>query len=604
MDLTRRRLLQASAAAGAGLLLPQGLTRAAAGLVPAGVIPFTEPLPTLADLGVLDMTAGGSAVLEMANGQHSFHSAMGSTGTFRYRVPGSSSDHQYLGPVILAEQDVGFDLRVVNSLGRHPLDFAVDPDLVPAGSNDKDHPRAATHLHGGNTTTQSDGGPLDVFSPGDFWDYRYDNTQEAAGLWYHDHAVGITRLNVYAGLASGYLIRNQDDPGDGNVLPAPPYEVPLVIQDRMFRSDGSFDYPPNPFTQRAWAPEFFGDVATVNGKAWPDLPVDRGTYRFRVYNGSNARFYNLKIVDPLGDALVFFQIGSDGGLLNAPVKLNKLLLGPGERADLVVDFAALPPGAVLTLVNDARTPFPNGPRALRRGGAPLRQIMRFTVTDQPGFSALLPTSLRTTPVTPLANNAFTASRHPVAQRRTMTLVEILDPLQGPLTALLNNRMLHDPDFQGAPVASDSLEQWDLVNLTGDAHPIHLHFTQFQVLNRQRIDAVGYHTAVYGPGPLVPGSGTYYGDGVQPYPGQVNPPVAPFLRGGSKSPPANERGWKDTVVAMPGEVTRILVPFGPGAAGDAVDRPMAIGAAHTGTYVWHCHILEHEDNDMMQHYTIV
>jgi FtsP/CotA-like multicopper oxidase with cupredoxin domain len=160
--------------------------------------------------------------------------------------------------------------------------------------------------------------------------------------------------------------------------------------------------------------------------------------------------------------------------------------------------------------------------------------------------------------------------------------------------LLNNRAFHSTDYQSAPIGRDTLEQWDLVNLTGDAHPIHLHFTQFQVLDLQRVDVEGYEQAVYGEEPLVPGSGPYDPPG-------INPPVTPFLVGQPKPPPNNERGWKDTVVAMPGQVTRILVPFGAGAAGGA---PIAIGSSYTGDYVWHCHILEHEDNDMMQRYRIV
>ena len=173
----------------------------------------------------------------------------------------------------------------------------------------------------------------------------------------------------------------------------------------------------------------------------------------------------------------------------------------------------------------------------------------------------------------------------------MTLVEIMDPSDSPLMALLNNRMFMDDDsWQDIEHRADTLERWDIVNLTGDAHPIHLHFTQYQVLNRQRLDAAGYQAATYGAGMLMHQTG--------PYP---PPPPTPFLRGAPIPPPANERGWKDTVLAMPGQVTRILVPFGPGAAGGA---PLAIGRAYTGDYVWHCHILEHEDNDMMQHFRIV
>ncbi len=592
MALTRRRLMQAGAAAGAGLLLPEWMAAPARALVPPGVTPFTEALPTLDDVGVLDMTSaatGATARLDMVNATHRFHSALGETATFAYQVPGTTQT--YLGPVVLARQGTAFDLVVTNRLTGHPLAYALDDELVPDGTDDATAPRTSVHLHGGNTAPASDGSPLDVFVPGESWTYHYGNTQEAAGLWYHDHAVGITRLNVYAGLAGGYLVRNDDDPGDGTTLPPPPYEVPLILQDRMFRPDGTFDYPANmnPTTPRPWAPEFFGDVATVNGKAWPNLDVARGKYRFRVYNGSNARFYRSKLV--VGStALTFLQVGTDGGLLDAPVRLNELLLGPGERADIVVDFAGLAPGTRVVMTNSARIPFPNGPVAEVIGGVPLPRLMQFTVTSAPGaWTDPVPAHLRSTPITRLAAHVTSST-----VRRTMTLVEVLDPAGAPLTALLNNRVFHSTDYQQAPIVSDTLELWELVNLTGDAHPIHLHFTQFQVLDRQRVDVAGYQQAVYGAGALVPGTGAYE-------PPSINPPVTPFLRGRPTPPPANERGWKDTVVAMPGQVTRILVPFGARAAGDA---PLAIGSSFTGDYVWHCHILEHEDNDMMQHYRMV
>jgi spore coat protein A len=588
MTISRRRLFQA----GAGLALPVSFGTAvrAAATVPAGLTMFTEQLPTLAELGIVDATQGGGATLRMVNASHRFHGALGPAATFAYRS--ATGAQTYLGPVIVARRGVPFDLTVSNELGAHPLAFAIDDQLIdqavqegllPAGTNDAVAPRAATHLHGGNTRPEFDGGPLDVFGPGTSFTYSYDNQQEAAGLWYHDHALAITRLNVYAGLAGGYLIRDDDDPGDGSRLPAPPYEVPLVIQDRMFTADGALAYPANqnPTTPRPWAPEFFGDVATVNGKAWPNLDVARGKYRFRVYNGSNARFYLLKFMVG-GTAFAFHQIGTDGGLLDAPVQLNKLTLGPGERADLVVDFATLPAGSKVILTNNARTPFPDGPQARRRGGAPLPQIMRFTVTGASGYTAPLPTALRATRITGLAGR-------PVAATRTMSLVELLDAAEAPLGALLNNRSFSSTDYRTVPVGKDTLEQWELVNTTGDAHPIHLHFTQFQVLNRQRFAVERYAGTTYGDDPLQPGTGPY-----------LPPSVTPYLTGAATPPPANERGWKDTVVAMPGEVTRILVPFGANAAGGA---PLAIGASYTGEYVWHCHILEHEDNDMMQRYVI-
>jgi spore coat protein A len=594
MQLSRRQLLQAGAVAGAGILVhPDAALAARTVAGQAGPLTmFSEQLPTLAELGVLDMRAGGATELWMRDAEHSFHSQLGPTNTFTYRAAGASQT--YLGPVIIAQRGTPFALTVHNQLGAHPLAFAVDTELVPPGSDDATAPRTSTHLHGGNTRPGSDGGPEQVFSPDSSYTYHYDNTQDAAGLWYHDHALGITRLNVYAGLASGYLIRDTPGPsgtgidtGDGTHLPPPPYEVPLVIQDRMFNPDGSFAYPPNPEltdsdgTPRPWAPEFFGDVATVNGKCWPNLDVDRGKYRFRVFNGSNARFYNLKFLAG-GNALTFSQIGTDGGLLDTPAKLNKLVLGPGERADLVVDFAGLPAGSKVVLGNNAPTPYPDGPVSAKQGGVPLREIMQFTVQSRAGYTAPLPAQLRDEPMTRLAGFSTAASRQ-------MALVEVLNTAGIPIMALLNNRPFHSTDI--TEVEGDTLEEWELINTTVDAHPIHLHFTQFQVLNRQRFDVGKYLAAT---GYVDPGTGLVT-------PGQGGSvPVTPFLIGHPTGAPANERGWKDTVVSMPGEVTRIRVPFGAGAAGGA---PLAIGSSFKGEYVWHCHILEHEDNDMMQRFVI-
>ena len=575
MEITRRSLLGASAAAGAGLLLPLHLKTAANAAVPLGVTPFTEALPTLAEMGVIDATKGGTAKIRMVNATHSFHTAMGKTPTFAYRSDGGVQD--YLGPVIVAKRNVPFKLTVVNELGVHPLAGAMDFGIDGAVPLDATAPRAAVHLHGGNTDPANDGDPLDFFGHGASKTYHYGNTQEAAGLWFHDHALGITRLNVFAGLAGGYLVRDANDPGDGSLLPAPPYEVPLVVQDRMFNDDGTFGYPLG--EARNWAPEFFGDVATVNGKAWPNLAVDRGKYRFRVFNGSQARFYNFRF-ESGGSVLDFFQIGTDGGLLNRPVRLSSLLLAPGERADLVVDFAPLSAGAKVILTNDAAEPFPNGDPS----GVP--QIMQFTVTQARGWTKPL-TILRdlranTAPITRLAGLK-------VDKTRSISLVEVHDATTGePTMVLMNNRNFMDPTGK-ITVKSNSLEQWEFINTTVDAHPMHVHFAQFQILDRQAFDVAGYMSAAgYVEG--VPGSGVF-----------PPPPVDKFLvRGSSRPPEVNERGWKDTIVCLPGEVTRVRIPFGPNAVPGS---PMAIGTAFTGPYVSHCHILEHEENDMMMRYVI-
>ena len=591
MRITRRQLLQAGAVAGAGILT-QGYgtgTNRALAAPPGSAGAFTEQLPTLDELGVLDMRGGGSAALWARNTRHRFHEEMGLADALAYQQPGSSQT--YLGPVIIARKGTPFELTLHNAVGRHPLAFAIDKELLPPGSNDATSPRLALHLHGGNTHPRSDGGPEQTFRPGASYTYHYENKQEAAGLWFHDHALGITRLNVYAGLAGGYLLRDArgsgKDTGDGTYLPPPPYEVPLIIQDRMFNPDGSLAYPPNPDltaadgSPRPWAPEFFGDVATVNGKCRPNLDVARGKYRFRMFNGSNARFYDVKLMTE-GPAVPFVQIGTDGGLLNAPVKLYRLILGPGERADVVVDFAGLKPGTRVVLANSARVPYPDGPASIQLGGLPLPDIMQFTVTSKAGYTAPLPDKLRDRPITNLVDRA-------PETRRSMALVEVTNAADVPLMALLNNRRFESDDI--ARVKSDSLEEWELINTTGDAHPIHLHFTQFQVRDRQKFDVDAYlaDTGFVDPatGLLKPGGGETV-------------PSRPFLVGRPKEALANEQGWKDTVVAMPGEVTRIRVPFGARAAGK---DPVAIGSSFKGEYVWHCHILEHEDNDMMQRYVI-
>jgi spore coat protein A, manganese oxidase len=443
MEITRRSLLGVGAAAGAGLLVPLRLPAANAA-IPLGVTPFTEALPTLSDIGVIDATKGGTATIRMVNATHRFHRAMARTPTFAYRSQGGVQD--YLGPVIVAKRDVPFRLTVLNELGAHPLAKAIDYGIDGVVAKDATAPRAAVHLHGGNTDPASDGDPLDFFASGRSKTYRYGNTQEAAGLWFHDHALGITRLNVFAGLAGGYLIRDANDPGDGALLPAPPYEVPLIVQDRRFNANGTFDYPVG--EARPWAPEFFGDVATVNGKAWPNLSVDRGKYRFRVFNGSQARFYNFRF-ESGRSVLDFLQIGTDGGLLDRPVPLHELLLAPGERADLVVDFEHLPRGARVTLTNSANAPYPLGT------DDPLPQIMQFTGTGAWGWTRpltiLKDLRSRTAPITRLG-------RLRVDRTRSISLVEVHDVQGDPTMVLMNNRAFMDPSGT-MTVTSNTLEQW-------------------------------------------------------------------------------------------------------------------------------------------------
>jgi len=571
---TRREFLRlGGSAAAAGLYLsgrPQLFAQFQSLLSrPRSLSKFTEQLPLPP---IIDRRATGGVInLGMANGMHQFHNALPASRTWGY---GGAA---YLGPIIHAMRNVPVTVNATNSLGSHPLDFAIDPNLHGVLSTDATMPRAAVHLHGGNVAPTSDGGPEDTFMPGESYTYSYNNNQEAANIWYHDHALGITRLNVYAGLAGSYWLRDERDTGDANNpigLPAGEFEVPLVLQDKMFDLDGQLAYPMGEFGS-IWAPEFFGDVAVVNGKAFPNLNVARGLYRFRFINGSNSRVYDLR----LSNGQTMYVIGGDGGLLYAPVPLTRLVFAPGERVDVLIDFSGHAPGSTIVMTNNAATPFPSGARSRQLGGVPLRDIMQFTVGAAAGFTGLIPETLRLAPIQPLS----------ATRVRNVSLLEIADPETGvPLTALLNN--LHFDSDQIARPTVNTVEQWNIINTTGDTHPIHLHLVTFQVAARQKFRVENYLETYY---PEIDDPETA---GTGPYP---VPSADDFAFARPRYADARETGWKDTVMTHPGEITRILVPFGATAA-----PGVPFGNTFTGQYVWHCHILEHEDNEMMQKYEVV
>jgi spore coat protein A, manganese oxidase len=571
--------------------------------------PFTEQLsvPTK-----IDLRAGGTAKLSMRNGKHKFHADLPATPTLGYAPVGVPGPEVYGGPTIEARRGVPATVSVTNSLEAHPLASAMDHTFMGMTDTDETAPRGVIHLHGAHSEPSQDGLPAATIKPGSSTSYRYVNDQEAAGLWYHDHAWGMTRLQVSAGLAGQYWLRDAYDTGrpDNPLgLPTGDAEIPLTLQDRTFNADGSMAYPVGAFCgQEApagypnqWAPESFGDLAVVNGKVTPNLNVARGLYRFRLLNASNARFYRMAIPE----GLRVYQIGTDGGLLDAPVRLSQLLLGPAERADLLVDLRAAAPGATYRLTNAANSPFSDPMAPPEEDEAPLHQLMQLTVTSARGDQTGIPSTLRGGRNQPAALPGLRAS-----STRTVMLNEIADPVvDEPVHGHINNQFYADSTGM-RPRSTEieepklnTVEEWDIVNTTGDAHPIHLHLTQFRILNRQAFDEPAYTAAVNShlPAPGLPDPSV---SGTGPWPALS---ANEYLVGRPTSPAANERGWKDTVLAPPGQVTRILVPFGGTAAGIPApftgDAKTASVQRFAGTYVFHCHILEHEDNDMMQPYRI-
>lgn len=495
-----------------------------------------------------------------------------------------------------------------------------------------------THVHGAHVGPDSDGYPEAWWLPGandipegyatqgalyGQYDtsntdpgtavFQYPNDQRSATLWYHDHTLGMTRLNVYAGPAGFWLLRGDDEdalelPGPAPALGDGPntdyYEIPIAIQDRSFNKDGSLFYPsdraffeglkpkdlkidfsPDSDVAPTWNPEAFFNTMVVNGRTWPYLDVEPRKYRLRLLNGCDSRFLILKLTtDPLAErpvesvAASFVQIGSDGGLLPDPVEREDLLMAPAERVDVIVDFSAFPPGTEIYLINEGPDdPFGGGEPGVDFDPADpgtSGQVMKFVVgslrkPDTSEIPSLLP------PVPPLIStntrkvslNEEESQMVCVEEKKNGMVVQLDEVMPGPnfeddceaaggevfgpTSALLGTV---DGDGNGVPLIwADAItenpdlnatETWEIYNFTEDAHPIHLHLVQFQVIDRQPFDGPAY------------------------------------------GPALGEEGYKDTVIAYPGEITRIRAHFD-----------------IEGLYVWHCHILEHEDNEMMRPYCV-
>jgi spore coat protein A, manganese oxidase len=426
------------------------------------------------------------------------------------------------GPTFEMRSGQGVLVEWVNELpGTHflPIDHSIH-----GAEADKPEVRTVAHLHGGKVPPESDGYPEKWFVPGKSAVYHYPNRQDAATLWYHDHTLGINRLNIFAGLLGAYIVR--DDFEDGLNLPRGKYEVPLMLYDRIFDLDSQLNYPVSGDANKPWTPEVFGDAILVNGKLFPYLEVEPRKYRFRILNGSNARFFHLT----LENGPPFQQIGTDQGLLPASLRLERVNLAPAERADVVIDFAPAA-GRKVVMNNEAFT------------------VMQFRVaTKGASDNSSLPERLR--PVPKMEESS-------AAKTRMLSLVEVDDPVQRPVTMLLNNSHWNMPVTENPTL--DSTEIWGLVNTTDDAHPIHLHLVRFQILDRRSFDVAAY-----------------WATGQVKYTGPVIPPEP------------SEAGWKDTVRADPGMVTRIITRF----------------EGFAGRYVWHCHILEHEDNEMMRPFDVI
>ncbi len=583
---------------------------------------------------------------------------------------------------------------------------------------------AVPHLHGGEVPSVYDGHPEAWFTPGERITgpaftgatYQYPNRQEATELWFHDHALGVTRLNVYAGLAGIYLIRDDRDTGSPTnpiTLPGGAFEQEIAIADRIFDSNGQllfpdgsglrqgFDGPPaNPNLHPFAIPELFGDVMTVNGASWPFFAVEPRRYRLRILNASNARFLQMQLfaeattggvfngiatlfTDPAGVGVPgphLWQIGSDGGLLDAPVDVDlvtpgvpamgdprspHLLMAPGERSDVVVDFGGQA-GKRFILTNTAVAPYPGGGATVESLPPPAQQGPTPASPSAPGPYEVTQQIMEIRVDLPLvgADTSFDpAGAHPALRATPLVNIKgatpdvrrqlVMDEVEDSTTGAPVEVMLENAHFDGlregsstvlpGSVSSDhgqrateaprqgATELWEIANMTPDAHPIHLHLVEFQVVDTQpfntQSDLCGlpgpqYRVAwnalfpggtfngfSFAPGTFIPGYGPPLDYATPNADGAVGGNLAfgagndQFFAGPAVPPAPRDQGWKDTFRMFPCAVTRVAVRWAP--------QDRAAGSTQAGTdyfafdptvgpgYIWHCHILDHEDDEMMR-----
>ncbi|KAH8964100.1 hypothetical protein BDL97_04G046000 [Sphagnum fallax] len=610
-------------------------------LAPSPVLePFVDKLPRLKAIHIHNrkqLTLGAYKITQK------LHRDLPPTPLYAF---GTSRDTaSYPGPTLEARRGVESYVRFENHIHDRQHMLRVDKTLMWANpqtsSNDNDDSGGGVpivpHLHGGEVESSSDGYPDAWFTAtggggvalhGPAYrtqNYTYANSQPATMLWYHDHSLGIVRLNVLSGLFGAYIIREDEDEDTSSsskaeleknrssrtsyswMLPKEEEELVLLLHDMQFFPDGSINFPTigdSPKMHPSWCPEYFGDTILVNGKAWPYVRVQPRMYRLRVVNAANARFFQLSLSD---ERLSFVQIGTDGGLLDRPQVLSELTIAPAERIDFLIDFALLGSGAhEILLLNSGPAPFPSGDPAFSPPRT--KNVMKFfVVKDSPRQRqnpeperARIPAQLRggETEEDEEASSALVKTV-PIesflqeANWRTNFMVEFDDKDDSPTHSLLSNHSWSDPVTE-KPVLG-ATEVWEFINFTPDAHPMHIHLVQFRFLNQQSFNqSLSQTTMGMGMGMEVGEEGKSCSFHL-PFPD----PRSCFTEE-PRGPAANQVGWKDTIVSWPGNVTRLLLQWtSRDGDGSGSGQFFPFDATAGPGYVWHCHILDHEDNEMMR-----
>jgi spore coat protein A, manganese oxidase len=538
---------------------------------PRQIRPFVDDLPIPPRRRL-----GGEIVA--AENLHQFHSDMPPAPSWGF------DGMTHLGPVIEVQRGERTKTTFRNDLGSHILADYIDPSLHGVSPEDTARPPMVIHLHGAPNDPANDGFPTAVIRPGESIDYLFGNDLDAATLWYHDHSMGITRLNIYAGLAAPYWVRDEFDTGEDDNplgLPAGEYELPLFMSDKVFTRDGRMRY--NSFRTTVlndhWSGGLAGDVMVVNGRVWPRMMVDRGVYRIRLTSASQVNDYRIAF----SNNMVFWVIGGDGGLLDSPVAVLALDVVSAERYDLLVDFTGFQPGDAVELLNISQISW----LGQLGGSARVGNIMRFEATEEVGRYTQVPTHLRGGGKRPPYLPELAAATQPAVNHTLNVNLNAAGQATSRLNMNIDNLPFDSPDVDIAH--QGAVYQWNLINadVTLQTHAIHLHLAMFRVIGRQDFDRLRYAHEQDSPGHI----------GGQRW----APSAEEYVTGPLEDPAPYERGWKDTVRCPRGQITRVLVRW------PTIDKlgfdPDAPFTAPDGTtlqgYVWHCHMLDHEDNEMMR-----
>ncbi|KAJ4770320.1 Spore coat protein A [Rhynchospora pubera] len=532
---------------------------------------FVDELPQMPKIKGYEINNGvpvaGNLTIGIYDTTWKFHRDLPPTRVFAYGTCKESATVP--GPTIEALQGTPTYVTWLNFLpSQHflPWDPTIPTAIPPSGVP------TVTHLHGGVQPPTSDGNSLAWFTASFAYTgphfsspvYYYPNFQLPGNLWYHDHALGLTRVNLLSGMIGTYQITSPHLEGPLGLPSGPEYDRHLVIFDRDFRVDGSIymnSTGNNPDIHPQWQPEFFGKAIIVNGKAWPFLTVTRRKYRFRILNASNARFLHLYLSKAYG--LHFTHVGSDTNYLRRPTVSRKFLLAPSEIADVIIDFSLSTTNEVI-LRNDANYPFPDGDSTDHITGTVMKFIIKPDKVQDPSW---IPRTLLELPI-PLPYEA--------AKIRYITMYEYTANADEPTHLFLNAKSFKEPVTE-TPKEGTS-EIWKIINLTEDNHPLHIHLGAFTVLEQRNMSDVEEFKSCM----------EHVNDAVKCG-------LEKYLTQEVFAIPKHERGWKNVFKMKPKVVTTILVRFKPLGS----EAQYAFDVTAEPGYVYHCHILDHEDNEMMR-----